>query len=141
MTGCGNITRADSLLSCSICGRDQGRTSYLLDGHRYSDSCRGYLQGFSDLGRWSVSHHSVPSKVRSASKHVYTSPPADILCSLRLEAKIVEKKDDKYDLLLDFLRNHRGSTLIYVTQQKVANSRKDRFRERGANSSRSKRKN
>ncbi|KAF5012309.1 hypothetical protein FDECE_1618 [Fusarium decemcellulare] len=40
--------------------------------------------------------------------------------NLRLEAKATKTKNDKYELLFDFLRTHPGSTLVYVTLQKQA---------------------
>ncbi|RKL17164.1 hypothetical protein BFJ68_g4671 [Fusarium oxysporum] len=40
--------------------------------------------------------------------------------SLRLEAEAVKVKDDKYELLFNFLKTHPGSTLIYTTLQKQA---------------------
>uniref|UniRef100_A0A0D2Y7T0 ATP-dependent DNA helicase n=1 Tax=Fusarium oxysporum (strain Fo5176) TaxID=660025 RepID=A0A0D2Y7T0_FUSOF len=40
--------------------------------------------------------------------------------NLRLEAEAVKVKDDKYELLFNFLKTHPGSTLIYTTLQKQA---------------------
>ncbi|KAF4978004.1 hypothetical protein FZEAL_5549 [Fusarium zealandicum] len=40
--------------------------------------------------------------------------------NLRLEAKATKEKQDKYELLFEFLKTHPGSTLIYVTVQKQA---------------------
>ncbi|ENH66507.1 ATP-dependent DNA helicase Q-like 3 [Fusarium oxysporum f. sp. cubense race 1] len=40
--------------------------------------------------------------------------------NLRLEAEAVKAKDDKYELLFNFLKTHPGSTLIYTTLQKQA---------------------
>ncbi|EEY21564.1 ATP-dependent DNA helicase recQ [Verticillium alfalfae VaMs.102] len=44
---------------------------------------------------------------------------ADVL-SLRLEAVATSKQEEKRDLLLAYLKEHRGSTLVYVTQQRQA---------------------
>ncbi|KAF5670007.1 ATP-dependent DNA helicase Q-like 3 [Fusarium heterosporum] len=40
--------------------------------------------------------------------------------NLRLEAKAVNVKQDKYELLYEFLKTHPGSTLIYATLQRQA---------------------
>ncbi|KAJ3548422.1 hypothetical protein NM208_g1006 [Fusarium decemcellulare] len=51
--------------------------------------------------------------------------------NLRLEAKPTKTKDDKYKLLFEFLRNHSGSTLVYVTLQKQAESLADDLNKNG----------
>jgi hypothetical protein len=42
-----------------------------------------------------------------------------MLPSLHLEAVSTASRNDKHDLLLKFLKQHPGSTLVYVTLQKV----------------------
>lgn len=43
--------------------------------------------------------------------------------SLRLETISTATNQDKFDLLFKLLQNHPGSTLIYVTLQKVSGHR------------------
>ncbi|CRK23693.1 hypothetical protein BN1723_013084 [Verticillium longisporum] len=40
--------------------------------------------------------------------------------NLRLEAVAISKQEEKRDLLLAYLKKHKGSTLVYVTQQRQA---------------------
>ncbi|EGY19062.1 ATP-dependent DNA helicase RecQ [Verticillium dahliae VdLs.17] len=44
---------------------------------------------------------------------------ADVL-SFRLEAVAISKQEEKRDLLVAYLKKHKGSTLVYVTQQRQA---------------------
>ena len=53
--------------------------------------------------------HSSPSFTTSADKS-----------SLHLQAETTQTRDDKHQLLFDFLKSHPGSTLVYVTLQKVS---------------------
>ncbi|KAI1843782.1 hypothetical protein JX266_010041 [Neoarthrinium moseri] len=58
-----------------------------------------------------------------AKPHVYRTSP--YRPNLRLEAEVTWDKQEKYPKLFKFLRKHPGSTLIYVTLQKQAESLAD----------------
>ncbi|KAH8673331.1 P-loop containing nucleoside triphosphate hydrolase protein [Xylariales sp. PMI_506] len=51
--------------------------------------------------------------------------------NLELNAMAVQTKHDKYELLFQFLKEHRGSTLVYVTLQQQAESLATDLRNQG----------